>query len=495
MYKHGIYGIAAATNSATDVAQGTIPAYIGSAPVHRINANGSSGFNYSDFVNKPFLVSSLREAKELGLYSEDWATYTLGEAIYAHFMNGDRAVAPIVLLNVLNPETDVEGETASASVTMKKSGTGFVGYITDPLCVLDNIALTVASGDGITIDSTACHYEGDTVVVEAKVSGKENIASFTANATYKKIAFSAEKFTKTAVEGALNYLDYCEQITGVIPNVLAAPGISEIPELHSLMVQKAMDKIAGKWNFICLSDIPATNKTYAEAIAWKSANAYDSKYDKVYWPAVAHGDKVLHLSTVGAYMMQSIDMQNDNIPYVSTSNKSLFCDRAVVGEDNETMLISEEKANEANQSGITTVNSVKRGLRLWGAHMANYNHVSIGNIAAEDRFDSSVRMMMYLLNHLQYQYINEIDQSFTRKDIDGIVNSVQTWLDSLVNDGMLLYASISFDNESNSDADIANGDFVFDLEVTYSVIAKSITFKLQYTSTGLVALTTTGGEE
>ena len=153
------------------------------------------------------------------------------------------------------------------------------------------------------------------------------------------------------------------------------------------------------------------------------------------------------MSTVGAYMMQSIDTQNGDIPYISTSNKAIFCDSAVVGADNKTMLLSEEKANNANQNGITTVNSIKRGLRLWGSHMANYNHASIGNIAAEDRFDASIRMMMYLLNHLQYQYINDIDNSFTRKDIDSIVNGVQTWLDSLVNDGMLLYATISFNNE------------------------------------------------
>ena len=194
-------------------------------------------------------------------------------------------------------------------------------------------------------------------------------------------------------------------------------------------------------------------------------------------------------------MMQNTDMENGDVPYVSISNKVLFCDRAVVGASSKTMMISESSANVANESGITTVNMVKRGLRMWGAHMANYKYASLGNIAAEDRFDVCIRMMAYLLNYLQYHHIDEIDQSFTRRDIDAIVNDVQTWLDSLVNDGMLLFANISFNNESNSDADIANGDFNFDIEVTYAVLAKSITFKLAYTSSGLVTLTTTGGDE
>lgn len=495
-YKHGIIGTAAPTNKETEIAQGTIPVFIGSAPVHRINTNGSPDFNYADYVNKPFIVSSLREAKAKGLYSEDWATYTLCEAIYAHFMNGEQAVAPIVLLNTLNPQTDIAEEAGTANVTMKKVGTRFVGYIEDPLCCLSNIALAINGDAGVNDQQITCHYDGDTVVIEADVtfnSGSEKTTSYTTSATYTKIAFTTAKFTEEAIATALSNLDYCEQITGVVPNVIAAPGISEQPNLHALIVQKVMDKISGKWNAVFLSDIPKSVKTYEEAKEWKTTNAYESKHEKVYWPAGAAGNKVFHLSTVGAYEMQKIDTQNSDVPHVSTSNKELFIDRAVVG-DGETLMISELKANELNQVGITTVNIIKRGMRLWGAHMANYNYANHDKIEPEDRFDVSIRMGKFILNYLQYQYINEIDQSFTRKDIDSVVNGIQTWLDSLVNDGMLAYAKISFNNESNSAEDMANGDFVFDLEVTYCVCAKSITFKLQYTNAGLVSLTEDGGE-
>lgn len=495
-YKHGIYGIADVTNEATEASQETVPVYIGSAPIHRINSNGNSDFNYADYINRPFLISSMREAKEMGLYSDDWKTYTLAEAIHAHFMNGKQAVAPIILVNILNPESDVEGEAGSATITMKKVGTRFVGYIEDALCKLENIALTIAEEVGVATQNITYQYDGDKVLVEAALtfeSGKESTSSFNATASYTKIAFTDAKFTKDAVTKALEGLDYCEQTTGVIPNIVAAPGITEKPELHALIIQKIMDKLSGKWNAICLSDIPATAKTYTEAAAWKANNGYDSKYDKVFWPAVASGDKVYHLSTVAAYMMQYIDMQNGNVPYVSISNKEIFCDRAVV-DGGETLLISEQSANDLNEVGITTVNIIRRTLRIWGAHMANFSYANNANIDPEARFDTSVRMMMYILNYLQYQYINEVDEAFTRKDIDGMVNGIQTWFDSLVNDGMLLYASVSFNNESNSDADIANGDFTFDLQVTYSVIAKSITFKLQYTSSGLVNLATDGGE-
>lgn len=483
-YKHGVYGVNAETYEATSVAQGTVPVYIGTAPVHRINKTGESGFDYSPYVNKPILISSLREVKEMGLYSDDWETYSLCEAIHAHFMNGDEAVAPIILINLATPKGDV----ANASVTFVRQGNKCIGYLEDPKALIDEFAM---EAEGVT--NVTYSYNGDVVVIECDAEGDEYDNGFSVPVTYEQISNGMLDIDNTTFEKAIESLDYCEQSIGLIPNIIVAPKISTISGINDLLVQKAMNKIAGKWGCVVLSDIDTSMiKTYDSAKTAKKGS-YGSKYCKPYWGLFGYGDKVYHGSTIGAYMMQKYDTANNGVPYVSTSNKEVFCDRVIVG-DNETLMISEQKANELNQVGITTANIINRTLRLWGAHMGNYDHAKIGNIAPEDRFDTTVRMSIFILNYLQNQYINEIDESFTRKDIDSIVNSIQTWLDSLVNDGVLLYATVSFNNESNSDTDIANGDFVFDLNVTYGVIAKSITFKLQYTNTG-IALLTTGGDE
>lgn len=488
-YKHGIYGKIAESLGATSAALNTIPAYIGSLPVQRAVPKPSADTAFGAYVKKPILISSLREARELGLYSDNWETYTLCEVIHAHFMNGEKSVAPIILVNILDPVNTKE-DVATAELVLKRTGKKYIGYFEDSLARVDGIVLTISAD----VKSQNIYYNGDKIAVEVELKEESNLATITATAEYDQINFDIASVEASDIQDALDSLDYCEQNTGVIPNIIVAPCFSEIPEFHALIAQKATDKIAGKWYCISLSDIPVTEDTYAKAKTWKDTNAYESKTDKVYWPALAFGDKKYHASTIGAYMMQKIDSENSDVPYVSTSNKELFCDRAIVGSDAKTLLISEAEANELNKVGITTVNVIKGGLRFWGSHMANYNYTNLADIAVEDRFDAPVRMSMYILNHLQNQYINEIDESFSRKDVDSIVNGAQTWLDSLVNDGMLLYASVSFNNESNSDESLANGDFEFDIQVTYSVIAKSITFKLQYTSAGLVALTT-GGDE
>lgn len=482
-YKHGVYGTVAETFEPTSVAQGTIPVYIGSLPVHRINTTGKASFDYSPYVNKPILISSLRQVREMGLYSDDWKTYTLCEAIHAHFMNGENNVSPIIVVNVLDP-ADADGSEEN-SFYFKKNGKKVIATIKDPVAVLDNYSITGSKAQNISVT-----YNGDEIVIEGEGEADNSEVMI----SYTKIAFSSADFDETNIQAALDSLDYCEQITGVIPNILVAPSISETPALNDLLVQKAIEKLSGKWNIVVLSDIPsATVKTYDVAKSWKE-NTTASKYSKLYWPSFGYGDKVYHGSTIGAYMMQYTDTQNNDVPYVSTSNKVIFCDRAVVG-DNETLLVSEQEANELNKVGITTANFINRRLRLWGSHMSNYDFDTVESIAPEDRFDTSIRMSMFILNYLQNQYINEIDEAFTSKDVDSIINGIQTWLDSLVNDGMLLSATVAFNNDANSDDAIANGDFVFDLSVTYSVLAKSITFKLQYSKSGLMSLTTAGGEE
>jgi phage tail sheath protein FI len=406
--------------------------------------------------------------------------------MHAHFMNGQRVVSPIVVINVLNPDSHVEVESTTATVNVHKEGKSFVGYIDDPLCSIDSLAITAASVEFAEGEVTY-GYDGDSVKIIIK---KEGFTATSVTASYTRVKFAASDIRATDFQKAVDAVDYVELKLGLIPTILVAPAFSKVPDLHDIMVQKTLDRAAAKWYLISLSDIPATDDvaTRAEAIQWKADNQYNGKYDKVFYPMAAYGDKIYHLSTIGAYRMQATDIDNDDLPFVSPSNKLINVDRMCLA-NGDTVFYMENEANELNAVGITTMNIVKQTMRLWGSHMANYNAKTLSNINPEDRFDIQIRMMMYILNYLQYNYYDEIDETFTRKDIDAILNSIQTWLDSIVNAGALLYATVRFDPASNPVESIENGDLTFDLEVTYGISAKSITFKLQYTRTGLSLLT------
>lgn len=491
-YKHGVYGVSEASNYKSETSIGTLPVYIGSMPIQRININGAAEYDYSAYINKPILISSYKEVRNLGIYSDDWSAYTLGEAIRAHFMNSDEVMAPIVLINVLDPTSHVGESAVTKTVPINKEGKSYVGYIDDPLCSLDEMTIT-ADGVQFAEGEVTYAYDGDAVKISIS---KTDLKVSSISATYKQISFKASDVRATAFETAVNAVDDVEAVIGLLPTILCAPEFSKIPENHDIMIQKAIDKAAQKWNLVCVTDIPASAdvNTKELAIAWKKTNQYNSKYEKVCYPKVANGDHTFHLSTMATFRMMLTDAENDNIPYVSPSNKILDVDRAVL-DDGTSVFFKEYEANELNAAGITTINFVKQRLRLWGPHMANYDYASLSSIKPEDRFDLQIRMLGYILNYLQYNHTEEIDESFTPSDRDSVINSAQTWLDSLVALGALLYARISFDTTVNDTESLENGDLIFDLDITYPINAKSITFRGKYTRTGVVLLLTEEGDE
>lgn len=80
-YKHGAYGeLVETTQQISTLNQGTIPFYVGTAPVHRLK-------DFSNAINKPILINNLDEAKTKIGYSDldNFEKFTLSASVYAHF--------------------------------------------------------------------------------------------------------------------------------------------------------------------------------------------------------------------------------------------------------------------------------------------------------------------------------------------------------------------------------------------------------------------------
>ena len=482
-FKHGVYGEQSAyAGKSLTRAVGTIPAYIGTAPIHQLNLT-----DYSEYINKPILINSYADAKaKLGV-SDNFGKFTLMEAIYAHFMNGDAPIAPIIVVNMADPTKLVE-ETVASTVTLTGASGNKVGYINDDSVSIGSIKIASMT---MGVDFTAEYVDGKVKVTVTKASFTDG----TIELTYNRVKTSADDIvTTTAFSTALDALDICELVTGKMPNIVAAPYYSKIKEYHDLLIAKAMNKIALKWNFIVVVDIKAdsTTNTVAKAISKKATDGYNSKLEKVFYPMLSYNGKIYHYSTMAVVRMQQTDTEADGVPYVSPSNKKIYADAAVL-EDGTQIYINETTANTANANGLTTTNVIRGELRMWGSCNGNYNYANEDNIDPENRQDASIRMMQYLLNTMQRDYMDNVDMPISRRDIDAIKASVQQWLNSLVNEGKLLYAEVNFIEDNNSVADMVSGDFTFDVATTTTPNAKSITFKLQYTTEGIATLT--GGAE
>ena len=488
-YKHGVYGEQTPSANSAIPAIGTVPAYIGTAPIQQVNAAGESGFDYSPYINTPILIRRYRDVTQKLGYTDNWAGMTLCEAISAHFLAGDEPIGPIVVVNMTNP-AKLASKNTETTVTLSGTAGDKVGYLNDPLAAIENIALSATSGSLTKGSDYTMAYEDGQIVINVTKSGFTD-ASVTA--TYKQIDVTQTTLTATVFASALAALDVAEVKTGQIPNVIAAPGWSHLPAYHTELMAKVQERLAQKWYTIAVTDIPADDTTNTPALAqeWKDENGYNSKLEKPCWPMALYGGQKYHLSTLAAVDMQTVDTNAGGVPYISPSNKAINADATILDDGTE-IYISEVTGNSLNMVGITTTNIIRGGMRLWGPHMGNYNFDNEENILPEDRQDASIRMGLYLLNYLQYNYIDQVDMPFARRDIDAVLASVQQWLNSLINAGQLLFGTIAFEADDNTTDAMVSGDFVFNIKDTYTPNAKSLTFRAQYTTQGLSSLT--GGE-
>ena len=101
-YKHGIRTSRRATQLSIPItSDGCLQCVIGTAPVNL-------AADPYDTVNKPFVFHN-KTAAIAGLgFSEDFKNYTLCQSMYATF--DVFGVAPVVMINVLDPEKHVKAE-------------------------------------------------------------------------------------------------------------------------------------------------------------------------------------------------------------------------------------------------------------------------------------------------------------------------------------------------------------------------------------------------
>ncbi len=470
-YKHGVYAdIIPSGETPSPSGVSTYPVYIGTAPIQKLDLT-----DYSNKINTPILISSLEDARNKIGVSDDWDKFTLSEAVDAHFNNVLGSIGPIIVINFLDPDTHNSSETVNVTLTNN------VGYI-DDFAVLD----TVAIADKVRGTDFEVEYVGDRV----KLTAITTISS-PVSVTYDAIDTSV--IVNDDITDAIDSVDNTYRILGKIATILAAPNYSKIPAIALAMATKCANKISEKFAPICVVDIDsgdADAQTIDNSIIWKNDKAYTSKFMKVCWPKVKFLEKIYNLSTMIVATMQRVDYVAGS-PYISCSNQQIQIDAPVL-EDGTEVIFDEKNANKLNAAGITTVNYSGGTWKTWGPHMGNYSSDNLANIEAEDRVDASIRMLQYLHNEFQVRYLGNIDGPMSRRIIENILTSAKQWLNSMVSLGELLYADIAFQESSNSNGDVTNGDFVFDVRTTTTPVAKSITFKVQYTTTGITSLF--GGE-
>jgi len=470
-YKHGVYVSEVPTSIIPPVrTTAGLPFVIGTAPINLANEPS---------VNKPVLCYSYQEAVEAFGYSEDWDSYTLCEFIYSHFALFN--VAPVVLVNVLDPavhngSVSAEAHTFAAdnpAITLTKKGV-----------LLDSIV--VKSEEGATTYELNSDYtvgfdeDGNAVItrLESGEIGEVSPIEVTYNYIDPTMVASDDVIggvdTVTGNYEGLELLDKVFPMFGLVPGMVLAPGWSHDPEVAAVMTAKASN-VNAHFKCIALTDVPVDTATkYTDVSQWKNLNNYTSPRQVVCWPKVKLGDSEYHLSTQLAGIMCRTDAENDDVPYISPSNKNLQANGAIAGE-NEVMLGPEQAAYLNGQGVVTALNFVG-GWKAWGNRTGAYPSVT----DVKDTFIPIRRMFDWIGNTLVLTFWQKVDYPITKRLVDTIIDSANIWLNGLAARQFILGGRVEFLRDENPTTDLIDGIIRFHVYVTPPAPAREIDFIVEY---------------
>ncbi len=481
IFFHGVKASKKETSVSTPVvAESGIHFIVGTAPVHTVGG----------MVNEPVLAYSYDEAVASMGYSDDWKKYDICEEIYTAFKL--YGVAPIVMVNVLDPKRHFKEET-------EKELTMVSGMIDLPFETIEDTIVVKGSEGSATeeyakgMDYDTCYTDG-VLRLERIESGKITGDNAKLKITYTLV--DPTKVTKSDIIGGYDVntetnkgfelVDSVFPKFRIVPDLLLAPNFSHDSEVAAIMATKA-ENINGLFVGKAIIDVDTTiATTYQKAVEWKNEKNLTQPTQLLGFPMFQLGDRVFHHSTQLAGVITKTD-NTENLgggtPCESASNKSLKIDSMVLADGKE-VLLDLPKANYLNKNGIITGLNFIGGFVSWGNETACYP----ANTDVTDYFYCVSRMFGWVSNSIILSMWNKVDRGLKRILIESVKDSLNIWLNGLSSDGKILGGRIEFKEEENSDIDLMAGIARFHIYLTPQSPAKELDFVLEYDASYLSAL-------
>ena len=292
-YQHGVYIEENSTQILTPITSDAgVQVVVGTAPINLLA-------DPSKAVNVPIVAHTLAEAVERLGYSDDFENYTLCQSMFASFQVFN--VAPVIFINVLDPETHKETITgASVQVNNKIAKIDSEGVLLSTLVVKSGVTdstTTYVLGD----DYVAAFDEDNKVTISLTADGDAG-SETTLKVTYNKLKPSlvtSDDIIGGYDAGAYSGLECVERIYpihNIVPGILLAPGFSQDPDVYAVMNAKS-ENINDCFNIMNVADVDCASDAvilYDAANTWKNTNSYINKQTMLCWPMVKVGSKTLY---------------------------------------------------------------------------------------------------------------------------------------------------------------------------------------------------------
>lgn len=461
-YYHGVRTRQADTSISTPTAAASgITFVVGTAPVHTVGGS----------VNEPILGNNNGEAVSALGYGDDWSKYSLCEVMYNHYRL--YATAPVIFVNVLDPEKHKIAEASKAYTIIDKR----------VILPFEAIKSTVVATTYTEGEDYELFYTDSALVLEILEDGDIPTATTELQIEFSKV--DPSQITKADIIGGFDVatkkttgFELIEAVFpkyGIVPDIIICPGWSHDAEVAAIMDAKTTG-INGVFEAKALIDVDTTTvKHYADVTEWKKTQNISSKNQALCFPMCKLGDRLFHMSTQMAGLIATVDESEGGCPAESPSNKLMKIDSTVLADGTE-VLLDLTQANYLNANGIVTALNFIGGFVLWGNETACFP----SNADVKDYFLCVSRMFGWVANSVILTYWGKVDKKLNRRLIDSIVDSLNIWLNGLTSEEKLLGGRVEFKADENTTAALMSGKAVFHIYMTPPSPAKEIEFVLEY---------------
>lgn len=442
----------------------------------------------------PKLCNSFEEAVAALGYSDDWDKYTLCQSMDACFRAFN--VAPVVFVNVLDPENPAHVTAAPAA---EATFADHAHTISAAGVIPSSVTVATAASSGATL------VRGTDYDLAVDEDGKTTILLLTGSAHYSTaslyVGYSAmkpEAVTTADIIGSydpdtgkrtgLELLHEIYPRFGMTPGLVLAPGFAGA-ELVAAVEAKCQE-ISGSFACEAVLDIPADSTgaiVYSALKDAKTTLGMDSPHIIPCWPRAKIGSKMYAMSALLAALMAQTDAENGDVPYMSPSNKSLQATALILADGTEVVL-DQDQANTVNSYGVVT-GLAHGALRAWGNNTAAYPE----NTDPKDRWIPARRMFSWVRNTIILTFFRKVDDPMNFRLIESITDSFNIWGNSLVAAGYCAACKVRFERADNPETELLGGHITFRVSFSPYPPAENIEFVLTFDTEALVE-SITGGD-
>lgn len=439
---------------------------IGAAPVNMVD---------DPLVNEPFLAMRSTEAQAALGYCLNWKKYGLCELMYVTSSLYD--INNVIYINVLDPKKHRKELTeVTLPVKLLQAHLAQEGVFKDTLVVKAGETELVANTDYVA------EFDTDgTILISLVDTG--------AGASATEITVSGIQLDPDALDwqdivgtfdvqtGKETGSEVIRQIYskfGIMPNLIIAPGWSQVPEVGVALATKA-GQLNGVNRATAVLDLDTTKtKRYTDCKDVKEGSGFISEFAQCLWPQVKVGSQQLHYSSVMAPLTAYTDAQNDGVPVRSPSN-IMFGITGLCLDDGTEVTLTMDQASAVNEMGVTTATRMN-GWRTWG----NYTCAYPGTNDPKDMWYCVRRMFNYEINHFILTYFPKVDSPLSRVLLESIIDSENYFIKALAAQNKWAGGNVEYIASENPATSILGGELRLNLDIAPFPPAQHIIGSLGY---------------